>query len=444
MDEFLIKIKNKFRNNDDLFLQEEQILDVSVIFIGFNTLIDLTKTKRTLHKHIANAISSKKTIGELLNELGEVKEEDMTEAISSIMKGKLLIVIKDQHKYVILEPVPKLLSRAIEKPTNENVLQGPLSSFNEDIETNIGLIRKQINSSKIRAEFFSVGPEQKTKLSLLYFDGQVDKKLVEKVKLLLEKNQDRELNNLQDLTEVLGFSGWSVITKFNVTELPSETVPYLRKGRIVLLVDRFPFALIIPCFLWDMFTLENDRNFPIPLMTSIRTVRVIGILITLFLPALYVALVAVNPEVLRLELALTIAQSREAIPYPALVEIILMLIIMELIIEATVRLPSTIGPTITMVGGIILGQAVVEAKLVSTLLIIILAATTIANSTLVGIQNFLAVRFLKYLMVILASIYGVLGILGGMVLISAYLASIETFGISYLHLNYEKEGTKYG
>ncbi|WP_408007784.1 spore germination protein [Pseudalkalibacillus sp. A8] len=444
MDQFLTKLKDKFRNSDDLFLQEEEILDVPVLLIGFKTLIDFTKTKMILQKYIDNAITSKKTIGELLNEIGEVTEKDVERAVSSIMTGKLLIVIKNHKKFVAMEPVPKMLNRAIEPPTNENVLQGPLASFNEDIETNIGLIRKQINSSNIRAESFSLGPEQKTKLSMLYFDGQVDKKLVEEIRASIEKNQAREINNLQDLAKVLGFSGWSIVSRLTTTELPSETVPFLRRGRVALFIDRYPFALILPCFLWDMFVLENDRNYPIPLMASIRMVRIIGILVTLILPALYVALVAVNPEVLRIELALSIAQSREAIPYPALIEILLMLVVLELIIEATVRLPSTIGPTITMVGGIILGQAVVEAKLVSTLLIIILAATTVANSTLVGIQNSLAVRFFKYVMVILASIYGVLGILGGIVLISAYLASIETFGISYLHMNYEKEGTKYG
>ncbi|WLD92948.1 spore germination protein [Alkalihalobacillus sp. AL-G] len=444
MDQFLTELKDKFRNSDDLFFQEEEILDVSVLLIGFKTLIDFPKTKTTLQKYIDTAILSKKTISELLNELGQVKEKDMEEAVSSIMTGKLLIVVKNHRKFVVIEPVAKMLNRSIEQPSNENVLRGPLSSFNEDIETNIGLIRKQINSSNIQAESFSIGPEQKTKLSMLYFDGQADKKLVEKIKSMIEKNQDQEINNLQNLTKVLGFSGWSVISKIHTTELPSEAVPYLRKGRVALFLDRFPFVIILPCFFWDMFALENDRNFPIPLMASIRMIRVIGILVTLLIPALYVALVAVNPEVLRIELALTIAQSREAIPYPALVEILMMLIILELIMEASVRLPSTIGPTITMVGGIILGQAVVEAKLVSTLLIIILAATTIANSTLVGIQNSLAIRLFKYLMVILASIYGVLGILGGIVLFSAYLASIETFGISYLHLNYEKEGTKYG
>jgi hypothetical protein len=193
-----------------------------------------------------------------------------------------------------------------------------------------------------------------------------------------------------------------------------------------------------------MFTVENYRNFPLPLMITIRVIRVIGVLATLLIPGLYVALVAVNPEVLRIEMALSIAQSRQGVPYPALVEIILMLIILELILEASVRLPKSIGPTVTMVGGIILGQAIVDAQLVSNLLIIILAATTIANFTIVGVQNSLSIRLFKYLIVLLAAIYGVLGILAGILFVTAYLASLTTFGISYLNLNLKKDEVKSG
>jgi hypothetical protein len=184
-----------------------------------------------------------------------------------------------------------------------------------------------------------------------------------------------------------------------------------------------------------MFAIENDRNFPLPIMFAIRIIRIIGILVTLISPGLYVALVSVNPEVLQIQLALSVAQSREGVPYPALVEIILMLVILELILEASVRLPKSIGPTITMVGGIILGQAAVEAKLVSNLLIIILAATTIANSTIVGFQNAVSIRLFKYAIVLLAAIFGILGLVAGLVFIGAYLASLNTYGKSYLYLN---------
>jgi len=251
----------------------------------------------------------------------------------------------------------------------------------------------------------------------------------------IEKNINMEIDDLQKLSYMMGFRSWDAVSKFNTTELPLYAVQFLKKGRVILFVDQFPFALILPSHLWDMFILENDRNFPLPIMISIRFVRVIGLLVTLISPGLYVALVAVNPEILQIQLALSVAQSREGVPYPALVEIILMLIILELILEASVRLPKSIGPTITMVGGIILGQAVVEAKLVSNLLIIILAATTIANSTIVGFQNSVSIRLFKYAIVFLASIFGLLGIVAGLVLIGAYLASINTYGRSYLDIN---------
>jgi hypothetical protein len=232
----------------------------------------------------------------------------------------------------------------------------------------------------------------------------------------------------------MGFYSRELIPKFNTTELPQEAVNALRKGRIVLFLDRLPFALILPSLLWDMFIHVNDKNLPPPITVALRLLRLLGVLVTLIMPGLYVALVSVNPEVLRIELALSIAQSREGVPYPAFIEIVLMLIVLEMTLEASVRLPASIGPTVTMVGGIILGQAVVTAQLVSNLLIIILAVTTIANSTVVGVQNSLAIRFFKYVIVVLASIFGVFGIVSAVVFVCAYLAGVNTFGISYLYI----------
>lgn len=263
----------------------------------------------------------------------------------------------------------------------------------------------------------------------------MDKELVENINSLIEKNKSMDISNLQSMSKMLGFSSWDTVSKFNTTELPFHASQFLKKGRVVILVDQLPFALILPNLLWDMFIVESDRNFPFPIMITISCLRVIGALIALISPGMYVALVAVNPEALQIELALSVAQSREGVPYPALVEVIIMLVVLELILEASIRLPKSVGPTITMVGGIILGQAVVEAKLVSNLLIIILAATTIANSTLVGAQSSLSIRSFKYINVILSSLFGVLGLVVGLVFISSYLASLTTFGKSYLYLN---------
>jgi hypothetical protein len=444
MDSLLQEIKDKLGKNNDFFLQRDYIVDIPFVLLGYKTLIDLTQTRITLQKYIDLAVSTNKTIDELLEMIGEVKGESIEAAVSSIIEGKMIIYIEKYSKYIVMDPAPKLLNRATVSPTNENVLQGPLSSFIEDIDFNIGVVRKEINSEKMVVTSFTVGSDQKKKLSLLYFEGHTDMKLVDKIKIQLEKNQDKEINNLQNLSKTLGFPAWVAVSKFNTTELPQEAVHSLIKGKVVLFVDRLPFALVLPNLLWDMFALENDRNYPLPIMLIIRIIRIVGVLSTLIIPGLYVALVSVNPEVLRIELALSIARSREGVPYPAIVEIILLLIVLELVIEASVRLPKSIGPTITMVGGIILGQAVVAAQLVSNLLIIVLAATTIANSTVVGFQNSLSIRLFKYILVILASIFGVLGLLTGLVLVSGYFANLNTFGISYLHIYRSKGEVKNG
>ncbi|MBP1964170.1 spore germination protein [Paenibacillus aceris] len=444
MDRLIQEIKNKFENNDDFFLQPDYFMDIPVILMGFNTLIDLTESREALHIYIERSTSTNKTMFEFMSLFGEVLENDTNEVVSSIMEGKLIIYFESTNKYVISKPVPKLLNRFFEPPANESVVQGPLSSFIEDIDQNIGIVRKQLNSDHLRVKSFSVGRVEKKRISLLYCDGSADMDLVNNVIRQLEMNLDKEVNNLQNLSSTMGFSAWASISKFNTTELPQEVAQSLRVGKVALIVDRLPFAFILPSLLWDMFALENDRNYPMPVMLLLRLLRIVGVLLTLIFPALYVALVAVNPEVLRIELALAVSQSRDSVPYPALVEILLVLVILELTLEATVRLPKSIGPTVTMVGGIILGQAIVSAKLVSNLIIIILAATTIANSTVVGFQNSLSIRLFKYVIVFLAAIYGVLGMLAGLVLVCTYLASLNTFGVPYVQINLAKDRTKNG
>ncbi len=441
MGELSKKVKKRFKNNDDFFQQETYLYKEIVEIMGFNTLINIPKTKDILQEYTKSVLTPDMTLDDFLKTIGEVKEGNIDDAIQSIFEGKL-IICSNKDQYVVVDPIPKELNRSIEPPSNENVLQGSQSSFIEDVETNIGLIRKEKTSEKLCVNSYLMGKRQNKKLALLYIEGNVNKDILSEIQNQIEKNIKKELQNQQDLSNILGFSPWLTMSKFRTSELPSEAVKMLRQGRVVLFIDRLPIAFILPSLIWDMFTVENEHNYPYPLMILIRVLRVVGLLTTLIVPGLYVALVAVNPGVLRIEMALSIAQSRQGVPYPALVEVLIMLLILELILEASVRLPKSIGPTITMVGGIILGQAIVDAKLVSNLLIIILAATTIANFTIVGVQNSLSIRLYKYLIVIFASIYGVFGLLAGMLLIIAYLSSLRTFGVSYLNFNLERDVIK--
>ncbi|MGG4491269.1 spore germination protein [Metabacillus idriensis] len=445
MECLLREIKDSIGKNDDFIQMDQQLGDLQVQYLGLKSLLDFPKTILAIKENLGSESLNREAVLKQLSTMGVLKKQEKNELISSILEGKLIIYIKNERESAVtVDPISQTLTRGIESPANENVLQGPLSSFNEEIQINTGLIRKQIVSENLQVRSYSIGTSQKKSLSLLYCNDHVNLNLLQKIIFQIEKNLTMDLNNAQDVSKLMGISFWSVISPFTTTEVPQEASMSLLKGRIVLLVDRMPFAMILPSVLWDMFANENDRNFPFPLMVSIRSLRIIGLLMTLIIPGLYVALVSVNPEVLRIELALSIAQSREGVPYPALIEMIIMLLILELIIEASVRLPKSIGPTITMVGGIILGQAAVEAKLVSNLLIIILAATTIANSTIIGFQNSISIRLFKYIILIFASIYGVLGILAGIFFICIYLASINTLGVPFLYINFSKDEIKSG
>lgn len=437
MDAVLEALKNRFGKDDDFFMQRSILGDVPVVLLGFFSLIDVNHTKIILQEQMEHAVggSAKE---KLENRVGELEERGLDEIIVYLIQGKLIVYLEEERLSIVKNPTPLGLERSVNTPNNENVLQGPLNAFNENLTTNIGIVRKEIATDNVRVKYFISRSDLQRRFALLYAEGQADPRMVERILARIENNLDKEVNNLQHLAKMLGLSWIGFISKFNTTELPFEASCSLKKGRILIFLDRLPFALVLPNLFWDMFLLENDRNYPLPIMLAIRTTRILGVLLTVIFPGLYVALVSVNPEVLRIELALSIAQSRSGVPYPAIIEMILMLIVLELILEASVRLPSSVGPTITMVGGIILGQAVVQAKLVSNLLIIILAATTIANSTVIGFQNSLSIRFFKYLIVILAAIFGVVGILGGMVIISAYLASLTTFGMPYLHVTRNK------
>lgn len=426
----------KLKQNDDFYTEELLLSGNQCILLGYRTLIDVNKTKLSLYKITLN-FSKGEPIKDWIKYLGNLNT-DLNKITESILNGKAILIIKDEDTFVEIDPVSLTLNRSINEPKNESTVESPLDAFIEDLPANIGLLRKRIKSQSLHHISFKMGEQGKNEIALFYLEGSADHQMVTHVSNQLKLNSEKAISDLQDLYKVLGIKKSYVFPMLYSAELSFQAADYLKKGRIILFIDGQPVAIVLPVYFWDMILAPGDKNYPVPISILIRFVRVLGIFITLILPALYVALVAVNPEVLKIELALSVAQSREGVPYPALIEMLIMSILIELIMEASVRLPRSIGPAITMVGGIILGTAIVEAKLVSNLLIIIIAATTISNSTVFGFQNTLSLRVFKYFLIILASIYGVFGIMCGLAFTSAYLAGLNTFGSPYLYFGLKK------
>lgn len=424
MENFLTELMERFEENQDFFMEPFMLGNNKVYLIGLNSIIDLLKTKEAIAEFGENDVLKFTKPTEY--------ETAAANAALDILEGKLIICSAENKGYLSFKAVRKQLARSVSNPVTENTVMGSQDAFIEDMETNLGIIRQKLVAGDLVIRGLSFGNTQVKKVAVLYRKETVNPKLLGKIMASLEKNNDKDINFVQDLNKVLDIGSFNLLSHYHIVEMPTETVSSLNKGRIVIFMEGFPFAVIIPHLFIDMFAHINDLNHSAITMYGVRLIRIAGVLTTLTLPGLYVALVSVNPEALKIELALSIAKSRIDVPYPAFIEIFIMLLILELIQEAIIRLPKTIGPTITMVGGIIIGQAIVQARLVSNILIIVISATVIANSTVTGIQNMYTLRILKYVVVLIAAVYGILGIMMALVLICGYLSSQSTFGIPYV------------
>jgi hypothetical protein len=429
------EIESKFSNHDDFFIEEEQVDKTAIYLMGFNTLVDLTKSKL----YVQQIAASSSSVKALFINLSDQLNVDTEQIIKAVLEGKLVILSGEGEHNAVVEPISQNLRRGIEEPKNESPIQASIDAFGEDININVGMIRKRLSTELLCHCSYQVGDLEKRKLSMLYIKGRASNTLVEKVNQQLKQIKS-DIETIDDLNKHFGQRRLSPVSHLFATELPIQAIHSLKKNRIVIFLDTCPFALVFPHLLWDMLSSANDRNFPFVLSFMLRIFRLIGVVATLILPALYVALVSVNPDLFKTDLALFVAKSRTGIPLSAFLETIAMVILIDLILEAIVRLPKSVGPAVTMVGGVILGQAMVEAKLVSNLLVIVITAVVIASSAVIGMQNSLYIRLLKYPILILASVFGILGVCTGLIFTVIYLASLTSNDIPYTTFRIEQKG----
>jgi Bacillus/Clostridium GerA spore germination protein. len=428
------EVRTHFSSHPDYVNQQLQLASETFTITGLKSLINFPQTIHMVRESLLTASINRLELTQVFTGLGQTIPAETNRLISDILDGMLIAVHDASGLCVSIYPVPQPNSRPISLPVMENNVGGGNSAFNENLNSNMVLLRSQLNSSDLQMKTYILGKLVKTKVIVCYMDSLIDEQLLDNLTQKLESNITTDISNMKELSSVLEFSKFSLVTHYMTYELPQNAEKALKNGKVILFQERLPFAIVLPSLISDLFVTEDDMNHPPVYTWLLRCLRLIGLLTTLIVPGLYVAIVSVNPDVLRFELAHSIARSRLDVPYPAIIEALLLLGIMELIMEAIIRLPSSIGPTVTMVGGIVLGQAVVDAKLVSNLLIIVVAAATISNAVVVGFRNSYSLRLFKYLLLFLAALLGVLGLLSGLVIICAYLAGIRTLGVPFLQL----------
>ncbi|WP_255286723.1 spore germination protein [Bacillus sp. AFS076308] len=318
--------------------------------------------------------------------------------------------------------------------TVETTIQGPQSGFSESLPTNLGLIRQRYPEPSLQIESTTVGKLSKTKVMIVHDSKLADPDTLKRIKDFLSQIDVQMFETGEQLLELIKKSNRALVPMMLVTERPDRVVVNLAAGKIILLLSGSPFAVVLPTVMKDFMASMEDIYQTFWVTKFLQLLRYIGFITSLVLPGLYVAVTSYNPELFRVQLSISIAGSRTGVPYPSFIEVTIMLIMMEMLTEASIRLPKAIGPTATTVGGLILGQAATEAGLVSNIMIIITSAVAISNFV-VPINAFsFTLRIMKYIVLAFATIFGLVGVVVGFMMIVAYMVKLDSFGTPFLTL----------
>ncbi len=321
--------------------------------------------------------------------------------------------------------------RSISKPENEIVIKGPHEAFVENIRTNTTLLRRFTNNENLIIENTKVGKITQTNCAICYIKDIANDALVAETKYRLNNLEIDSLLSAGELEQLLTDTNSLGVPKILVSERPDYAVKSLLQGRVIILINGSPYALILPAILIDFLTSPEDTNLKPQFANFLKVIRIISSFFALLLPGLYIAITNFHREIIPTELLYSILSSRQSVPFPIIVEILIMEISFEIIREAGLRVPSPIGPTLGIVGALVLGQAAVSAAIVSPILIIIVAITGMSSFAIPDFTFSFHLRFFRFVFILLGFLAGFLGIGMGLFIYISSLCDLETFGVSY-------------
>jgi spore germination protein len=353
------------------------------------------------------------------------------ELLTNLLSGDSVLFVDGQDTAVCLG-LRGGIRRSVAEPETETVVRGPREGFNEHLRTNTSLVRSKIKSPRLKMKSFVIGSETNTNVILAYMAGIVNPKLVEEAERRLSKIKIDGVLESGYIEEFIQDQGYSPFPQVQTTERPDTVAAALLEGRIAIMVDGTPFALIAPFGFWQWLQASEDYYERFMVSTLLRWLRMASLFVALLSPALYIAVSTFHPEMIPTNLLLSIAASREAIPFPAVVEALIMELAFEALREAGIRLPRTVGQAVSILGALVVGQAAVQAGIVSAAMVIVVSMTGIASFTLPRYNAAIAIRMLRFPLMLLASIFGLLGIMIGVMVIVGHLAKLTTFGVPYL------------
>lgn len=449
MNQKLIKrIQDEFSKNPDLIIKEIKLSAKEIFFVIYlESVTGSDKVNNYVLKNLSLLSGEKQKhfddIGSLLPAPNTVII-DNPDKIEFYMTNGFAIVIHNEDIFALETKAD--INRSIPESTSEASVVGPKDAFTENIQINLGLIKRRIKSSTLKAESLIVGRKTTTMINILYFDDITEEELIEKVKKEIKKIDIDGIIDSNTIAEYLELENKSRFPSVIKTERPDNVATALLEGKIAILVDTSPFALIIPAFFGDFINPISDNYHKSININFLKKLRIFCFFLTLMVPAFYIAIINYNPETIPTSLLINFSTQREGVPFPAIVEAFIMLFICEILRESDLRFPNSYGSAISILGALILGEAAVNAGIVSPIMIIVIAFTFITSLIFPDQEVGAAIRHYRFIFLFAASLYGLFGLILALIYFLIRVTEMKSLGKPYFFplapydSNYLKKG----
>lgn len=436
-----VTIKNILDNFSDLIIREVKITNnpkFGAMLVYLNNMIEIDlieesiieklTSKREEYTYNPGAIEYSKY---LFGVRDEDIHMDMNKVIDSILGGKLILFIDGVDKAMVIN-VSKPPSRSIEEPQVETVIRGPREGFTETMSINVNLIRKKIKSINLKTESFRIGRETRTDITVAYLSTIANPKIVNEVRERLSRIDIDSVIAANYIKEYIEDEPLSIFPTIFSTERPDVAADKILEGRVAIIVDGTPLVVTVPSLFVEFLMSNEDYYLKFIPATINRWIRYLAFILTITLPGVFLAITTFHQEVIPRPLLITFMMARSEVPYSELVECFLMLLIYEVLKEAGVRMPRTVGQAMSVVGAVVLGEAAVEAGIVSTPMVIVVSVTAICSFAIPATDMYEAVRIPRYIFTVMGGTFGLLGVTCGIIVLFMKLISKRSFGVPYM------------
>lgn len=421
-------VEEHFCHTEDLIKKELLFSKQKCVILFLDPLVK----KELLQSSIIEPLLEGEIDGiEQIVHAAEVKKTTLISEVGKQLLDGFCVILLEDDSQAYTASVGGIEGRSIEEPNNERSIKSSHDGFVEEFSSNLQLLRKRMKSPYLKVKYFTIGNLTHTKVGMVYLENLANKELVDEVERRITSNEIDQLYSTGDLEELIEDHPFSPFPQNLATERPDRAVSYLADGKIIIIVDGSPRVLVVPITFFAFYQAPDDYNSRWLVGSFFRIIRIFSFIVAISLPAIYIAIVSYHSEVLPIGILYSIRTSLEYVPFPPFVEALTMQIILELLKEASIRLPSPIAQTIGIVGGLVIGTAIVDAHIVSNMMIVVIGFTAIASFVAPINEMGTSARLLGFPTMIAATLFGFFGIVFVLMLLFMHLSKLDSFGTPY-------------